>query len=210
MIIYNILFYVFAFLALSSAVAVISVRNSVHSVFFLIFTFFNIAAIFVLLGAEFLAMALVIVYVGAVAVLFLFVVMMLNVGLMNIKEYVSKNRYFLGMMALLFAVELIYVIYVSMSAKSELLKAAIPISMDGSISNTHQIGMVLYTRYALLFQVAGFILFAAIIGSIVLTYRKTNKIKRVQNPSEQLARDRESSIRMVKPKLNRGINVNRR
>jgi NADH-quinone oxidoreductase subunit J len=199
----------FALLALSSAVAVISVRNSVHAVFFLIFTFFNIAGIFILLGAEFLAMALVIVYVGAVAVLFLFVVMMLNVGLMNIKEYVAKHRYFLITMSALFSVELIYVIYSSIAAKSETLPAKIPMDINGATTNTHQLGMVLYTNYAILFQISGFILFTAIIGAIVLTHRKSNKIKRIQDPSKQLARDRDSSIRMVKPKLNEGIDVNR-
>jgi NADH-quinone oxidoreductase subunit J len=209
MIIYNILFYVFALLALSSAVAVISVRNSVHAVFFLIFTFFNIAGIFILLGAEFLAMALVIVYVGAVAVLFLFVVMMLNVGLMNIKEYVAKHRYFLIIMSALFAVELIYVMYNSLTVVPEMLPAKIPVDIDGATTNTHQLGMVLYTNYALLFQISGFILFTAIIGAIALTHRKSNKIKRIQNPSEQIARDRDSSIRMVKPQLNEGIDVNR-
>ena len=209
MIIYNILFYVFALLALSSAVAVISVRNSVHAVFFLIFTFFNTAAIFILLGAEFLAMALVIVYVGAVAVLFLFVVMMLNVGLMNIKQYVAKHRYFLFTMCTLFAAELIYVIYNSITAKTEVIQAKIPMNSDEVVTNTHQLGMVLYTNHALLFQISGFILFAAIIGSIVLTHRESNKIKRNQSPAEQLSRDRGSSIKMVKPKLNEGIDVNR-
>ncbi len=209
MIIYNFLFYMFAALALSSAVAVISVRNSVHAVFFLIFTFFNVAAIFVLLGAEFLAMALVIVYVGAVAVLFLFVVMMLNVGLMNIKEYVAKHRYFLITMSVLFAAELIYVIYSSIAVKPELTPAKIPIILDGAVTNTHQLGMVLYTKYALLFQVSGFILFTAIVAAILLTHRESNKIKRQQDPSEQLARDRDSAIKMVKPKLNEGIDVDR-
>lgn len=206
MIIYDLLFYIFAFLLVSSAVAVISVKNSVHSVFYLIFAFFNVAGLFVLLGAEFLAMALVIVYVGAVAILFLFVVMMLNVGVNNIKGYALKHKLLLMLVAIGFLAELILIIYTSVSLESEALGAVVPITIDGVKTNTHQIGLVLYTDYAYLFQVCGFVLFSAIIAAITLTHRPT-RVGKTQDKQNQLSRNKDNSVTLVKPKTGAGTDA---
>ncbi len=200
------LFYIFSLLVITAAVGVISVKNPVHAVFFLIFAFFNVAGLFVLLGAEFLAMALVIIYVGAVAILFLFVVMMLNVGLLNIKQYVVNNRKLLLILSLLLAAELVFIIYSSIAVESTTLLPKAPLIIEGTHSNTHQLGLLLYTEYAYLFQICGFILFAAIIAAIILTHRDgRNKIK--QDINTQLKRNKANSIAIVNVKSNTGVNV---
>jgi len=206
MIVYDLLFYVFAFLLVSSAIAVISVKNSVHSVFYLIFAFFNVAGLFVLLGAEFLAMALIIVYVGAVAILFLFVVMMLNVGVNNIKVYALKHRLILMLVAIGLLAELILIIYTSVSLNSDTLSAVVPITIDGVKTNTHQIGLVLYTNYAYLFQVCGFILFTAIIAAITLTHRPP-RVGKTQDKQKQLSRNKDNSITLVNSKIGAGTDA---
>lgn len=206
MIIYDLLFYIFAFLLVSSAIAVVSVKNSVHSVFYLIFAFFNVAGLFVLLGAEFLAMALVIVYVGAVAILFLFVVMMLNVGVNNIKAYTLKHRLFLIFVAIGFLAELILIIYISVALNNDPLPPIVPITFDGVKTNTHQIGLVLYTNYAYLFQICGFILFAAVIAAITLTLRPT-RVGKTQDKQKQLSRNKGNSITLVNSKTGAGTDA---
>lgn len=206
MIIYDLLFYVFSMLLIASAFAVISVKNPVHAVFFLIFAFFNVAGLFVLLGAEFLAMSLVIIYVGAVAILFLFVVMMLNVGILDIKQYAVKNRKLLILLSVFLAVELIFIMYSSIAVESTTLLPKDPLIIDGTQSNTHQIGLLLYTDYGYLFQICGFILFTAIISAIMLTHRNSRS-KKSQDVEEQLSRNKNNSITLVNVKSNSGVNV---
>ena len=171
-------FYLFAVVAVSSAIMVISSRNPVHSVLFLILAFFNAAALFLLMGAEFIAMMLVIVYVGAVAVLFLFVVMMLDI---NFAELRQGFQAYLPI-GLLIGVVLLIEILVSISAYSlgpeVVVTAGAPTPSPKTVSNTRAIGQLLYTRYVLLFQASGLILLVAMIGAIVLTLRQRGGVLR--------------------------------
>ena len=166
-----IFFYIFSFIILSSSVMVISSRNPVHSVLFLILAFFNSAGLFIMLGAEFLAMMLIIVYVGAVAVLFLFVVMMLNINISEIKE--GFQRYFpIGfLIGIILLAEIFFVI------SGDGIQRDLNINLD-TIPNTHLIGSVLYTDYIFLFQVSGLILLVAMIGAITLTLRERPGVKK--------------------------------
>jgi NADH-quinone oxidoreductase subunit J len=207
MIVATILFYVFAFILLFSAVMVIAAKNPVHSVLFLILAFFNAGALFVLLGAELLAMLLVIVYVGAVAVLFLFVVMMLNI---NFEKLRAGFMHFLPIgiaIAVIMFIELFVVLNASVIQieTATLLEArALPI-VEG-VTNTRAIGLVLYTDYIYVFQIAGLVLLVAMIGAIVLTLRKRKGVRR-QNIGEQIARDRHS-VRTVKVTSREGAQWN--
>ena len=206
MIIYDLLFYVFATLIVFSAIGVVSVKNSVHSVLLLIFTFFNVSAIFVLLGAEFIAMALIIVYVGAVAVLFLFVVMMLNIKTSQVKKYLLSNHKLLIFVALLLLAELIAVIYLSLSSKSGVVTSQAPLILDGVKDNTHQLGLLLYTKYGYLFQICGIILFVAIISAITLTFRGSKNVKK-QDLNNQMNRTKSNSIKLATIKIGDGVDA---
>jgi NADH-quinone oxidoreductase subunit J len=183
-----IFFYVFAVLAVASGAAVILARNPVHAVLYLILTFFNAAGLFILLGAEFLAMLLVIVYVGAVAVLFLFVVMMLDVDFAELKAGFIKNAPIGAIVGGVVLAELIalfsYRGFTSSTAKVS--AAAIP----AGVSNTKALGLILYTKYAYFFEGAGMILLVAMIGAIVLTLRHRENVKRQSVPA-QVARGKE-------------------
>lgn len=196
-------FYVFSAILLGSAVAVVSARNPVHAVFFLILAFFNAAALFVLLGAEYLAMTLVIVYVGAVAVLFLFVVMMLNINIERVRE--GMMRYLpLGIfVALALFAEISFLLMVSLNTGAQVLPAVTPIPDVSLINNAEAIGLVLYTDYVLLFQLAGLILLVAMIGAIVLTLRHRPGVKR-QKIAKQLLRTRRDAIEMRSVKSGEG------
>lgn len=189
-------FYVLATVAVASALAVVSARNPVHSVLFLIATFFNAAGLFVLLGAEFLAMLLIVVYVGAVAVLFLFVVMMLDVDFVELKQGFLAYAPLGGVVA---AVILAEMILVTQAVKTGGAYAARPVHPEG-VTNAARIGEVLYTDYLVHFQLAGLILFVAMIGAIVLTLRRREGVKR-QDVSAQVGRTRKQSIeiRDVRP-----------
>ena len=189
----NLFFILFSSVTVLSCLAVISSRNPVHSVLFLILAFVNSAGIFVLAGAEFLAMILLIVYVGAVAVLFLFVVMMLNVGIDELK--VQARKYFIsgGLVGSILLLELIF----SFSNLDNIYKRAESQSNNQNITNTHAIGQVLYTEYFFMFQISGCILLVAMIGAIVLTLRKREGVRR-QDISEQLKRNKENSIEIIK------------
>ncbi|MEC9175396.1 MAG: NADH-quinone oxidoreductase subunit J [Pseudomonadota bacterium] len=180
-------FYLFAFVAVSSAIMVVSSRNPVHSVLFLILAFFNAAALFLLMGAEFIAMMLVIVYVGAVAVLFLFVVMMLDI---NFAELRQGFQAYLPI-GLLIGVVLLIEVLVSIGAYSlgpeVVARAGAPTPAPDTISNTRAIGQLLYTRYVLLFQASGLILLVAMIGAIVLTLRQRGGVLR-QSVAAQIGR----------------------
>jgi len=198
-------FYLFSAIAIGSAFMVISARNPVHSVLFLILTFFNAAGLFVLLGAEFLAMILVIVYVGAVAVLFLFVVMMLDVDFVELKQGFLQYVPLGGLVALILAGELVVVLggfIVDPNFASGVGVAPIPAVAE--ISNTEAIGQLLYTRYIYFFQAAGIILLVAMIGAIVLTLHHKEGVKR-QNISAQNARTRKTAIEVVDVEIGKGI-----
>lgn len=196
MVIEALAFYLFAGILTLSALAVITARNPVHSVLFLILAFFNSAGLFILLGAEFIAMILVIVYVGAVAVLFLFVVMMLDVSFSDLRkgamQYVPLGLFVGGL--LLAELALVYSGW-SFSAASQ--NVANPVSEAAQLSNTESLGRLLYTDYIYAFQLAGLILFVAMIGAIVLTHRTRPGVLR-QKVSEQYARTAEESMEIVK------------
>ena len=195
MILASIAFYVFAAVLLMSAVAVISAKNPVHSVLFLIFSFFNAAALFVLLGAEFVAMILVIVYVGAVAVLFLFVVMMLDVDFANLRKGAMK---YVPLGLVLGGVLLAELVVLFLSVFGD---KSFPEAPQNAVSNTEQLGAVLYTDYIYIFQSAGMILFVAMIGAIVLTLRKRSGVRR-QKIDDQVARKKEDvmTVEHITPK----------
>ena len=192
----NVLFLLFSSVTILSSVAVISSRNPVHSVLFLILAFVNASGIFVLAGAEFLAMILLIVYVGAVAVLFLFVVMMLNISIEEFKVQVKKYFYS-GLLvgAILFG-ELIFSF-----TNFKILQSDEKIIKDDKLTNTHKIGQIIYTEYFFVFQLSGCILLVAMIGAIVLTLRKRDGVLR-QNISKQLDRRKEDSLEIIKVKKN--------
>ncbi len=193
-------FYAFSAITIAAAVMVISARNPVHSVLFLILAFFNAAGLFVLMGAEFIAMILVIVYVGAVAVLFLFVVMMLDINFVELRQGFLQYLPIGGLVGLVLLAELVLVLGSWVIAPDTASRASAPVPAAAEVTNTHAIGRVLYTDYIYLFQAAGLILLIAMIGAIVLTLRSRNGVKR-QNISSQVSRTREESveIRHIEP-----------
>jgi NADH-quinone oxidoreductase subunit J len=191
-------FYLFAALTVASGSMVIVARNPVHAVLFLILAFFNAAGLFVLLGAEFLAMILVVVYVGAVAVLFLFVVMMLDVDFAELRAGFIKNAPLGALVGLILLAELVLVLGVRLIQPAVLAAPAAPIPTAGSgITNTEAIGRVLYTKYVYFFQGAGLILLVAMIGAIVLTLRHKEGVKR-QSIAAQVARTPATAVEVVK------------
>jgi NADH-quinone oxidoreductase subunit J len=191
-------FYLFASICVASAFMVIAAKNPVHSVLFLILAFVNASGLFVLLGAEFLAMILVVVYVGAVAVLFLFVVMMLDVDFAELRQGFLQYLPIGGLVGVIFLAELLLVVgtWVIGPGVPSTITAKIP----DAIPNTQALGLVLYTRYIYYFQAAGIVLLVAMIGAIVLTLRHKPNVKR-QNVADQVARTKESAIeiRHVQP-----------
>jgi NADH-quinone oxidoreductase subunit J len=192
----TIVFYLFAMLLVAAAVMVIAARNPVHSVLFLIFAFFNAAGLMVLIGAEYIAMTLVIVYVGAVAVLFLFVVMMLDVDYAALRQGFLKYLPVGAVLALLLLAELTLVFSTLKGGMHDLAPAANPTPALDMAHNTLALGRILYTKYVFLFQLAGIILLVAMIGAIVLTHRRREGVRR-QVISNQVARKREDSIEIV-------------
>lgn len=200
----SLVFYFFAALVVLSSVMVIASRNSVYSVFFLILAFFTAAGLFVLLGAEYLAMTLVIVYVGAVAVLFLFVVMMLNVNFTKMRAGFLRYMPIGVLIAVLLFVELGALFYVSYANEPMRVAAQSPIPDASLVSNAEAIGQVLYTDYIHLFQLAGIILLVAMIGAIVLTLRTREGVKK-QKIAAQLSRRREESVKLVDVKPGQGV-----
>ena len=197
-------FYLFAFVAIASAFMVIAARNPVHSVLFLILTFVNAAGIFLLAGAEFLAMILLIVYVGAVAVLFLFVVMILDVDFAELKRGVLDYAPIGALVGIVLVVELIVVLAGSNFAPEIAKQAVQPIPDLAVTSNTVALGDILYTNYVYFFQIAGMILLVAMIGAIVLTLHHKPGVKR-QNIGEQVARRPETAIEIKKVETGKGI-----
>ncbi|MCT4635993.1 MAG: NADH-quinone oxidoreductase subunit J [Rickettsiales bacterium] len=203
MLIYSLFFYVFAALLVVSSFVVILVKNPVHSILWLIFAFFNAAGLFVLLGAEFLAAVLVIVYVGAVAVLFLFVVMMLNVNFTKLKEGFHKYVPICSLIALVLFVDLFLVVTNSTDAAHN-TALSLPFVYFSGLTNTHAIGSVLYTRFMPVFLIAGLILLVAMISAIVLAYRRRENVKS-QDAKEQVYRSVKDSIEVVKVEIRRGV-----
>lgn len=197
-------FYLFAAVTVASGVMVISARNPVHSVLFLILAFFNSAGLFVLLGAEFLAMILVVVYVGAVAVLFLFVVMMLDINFVQLREGFQRYLPVGALIGLVLLAELVLIggSY-SLAASDQPLFAA-PLGVPEGVSNIHALGQLVYTKYVYLFQAAGLVLLVAMIGAIVLTLRSRPGVVR-QDPGKQNARTIEQSVEIKKVPTGKGI-----
>jgi NADH-quinone oxidoreductase subunit J len=203
-----IFFYIFSSIAIISAIMVTVSKNTVHSVFFLILDFISISCLFIMIGAEFLGMIMLIVYVGAVAVLFLFVVMMLNVAQ-------QKNQWFLSeessghipvglIISTIIFFELIIVIG-GWKYKPELFDK-IKISSAEAVSNTHSLGQILYTDYIHVFQISGMILLVAMIGAIVLTFRQREGVKR-QDYIKQISRERSEGVQVLDVQSNKGVNV---
>jgi NADH-quinone oxidoreductase subunit J len=205
MIVQTLCFYLFAFIMVASAVMVISSRNPVHSVLFLILAFFNGAGLFVLIGAEFLAMILVVVYVGAVAVLFLFVVMMLDVNIAELRQGFLQYLPVGGLVGLILLVELIMVAGFFVTAPQAPDAAVrVPIPPPDQVTNTEALGRVLYTDYVYLFQASGLILLVAMIGAIVLTLRQREGVKR-QAIDKQVAVKRSDAIEVKDVPTGSGI-----
>jgi len=199
MIVHAIFFYLFAGITVASAVMVIAARNPVHSVLFLILAFVNAAGLFVLLGAEFLAMILIVVYVGAVAVLFLFVVMMLDVDFAELRQGFLNYLPVGALVGAVLLAELLLVVGGWALSPTLAKPAAVP-----NVTNTEALGLVLYTRYAYFFEVAGLILLVAMIGAIVLTLHHKPNVRR-QDIGAQVARRRASAIELVKVKPGEGV-----
>ena len=208
MIAHSIFFYTFSLIAIISALMVTVSKNTVHSVFFLILDFISISCLFIMIGAEFLGMIMLIVYVGAVAVLFLFVVMMLNVAQ-------QKNQWFSArdnskhipvgiIISTLIFFELIIVIG-GWKFKPD-LTSSMSLIVDQSVSNTHSIGFVLYTDYILIFQLSGMLLLVSMIGAIVLTYRQRTGVKK-QSYFSQISRERSDGVKLINVPKYKGVKV---
>ena len=206
MLAHAIFFYTFSFIAIVSAIMVTVSKNTVHSVFFLILDFISISCLFIMIGAEFLGMIMLIIYVGAVAVLFLFVVMMLNVAQQKNQWFSakksSKHIPFALILSVIIFFELIIVIG-GWNYKPDLV-SAMSLNIDSTISNTHAIGYVIYTDYIHIFQLSGMILLVAMVGAIVLTFRQRSGVKR-QSYFSQIIRERSDAVQMIDVEKNKGV-----
>lgn len=200
----TIVFYMFAAIAVAGAVMVISARNPVHSVLWLILVFFNAAGLFLLLGAEFLAMVLVVVYVGAVAVLFLFVVMMLDINFLHLREGFLQYLPTGAMVGVVLLMELIAIFGGWYFAPEGQLVLAAPAPTEPSVTNTEALGRLLYTDYFYLFQAAGLVLLVAMIGTILLTLRTRPGVRK-QDISRQIARSPKDTLEVRKVQSGGGI-----
>ena len=206
MIAHTFFFYTFSLIAIISAIMVIVSKNTVHSVFFLILDFITISCLFIMIGAEFLGMIMLIVYVGAVAVLFLFVVMMLNVAQQKKQWFEATSGYSHMPIGLIIGVVIFFELIIVVAGwkhKPDLLSAKL-INIDQNITNTHLIGNILYTDYIHLFQLSGMILLVAMIGAIVLTFRKRSGIKR-QSYIRQISREKIEGVSLVDVEKNKGV-----
>ena len=202
MLIKALVFYMFAIVSIVSAFMVVTSKNPVHSVLFLILTFFNGAGLFVLMGAEFLAMILVVVYVGAVAVLFMFVVMMLDINFVELRQGFLRYLPYGVTIGLVLLVELIIMVggWKFAPVSTEIISSPIP----AISTNTHALGSILYTDYIYLFQAAGIVLLISMIGAIVLTHRQRPGVKK-QVIADQLSRKPEDTLKIHKIESGRGI-----
>ena len=208
MIAHSIFFYTFSIIAVISAIMVTASKNTVHSVFFLILDFISISCLFIMIGAEFLGMIMLIVYVGAVAVLFLFVVMMLNVAQQKNQWFASEEssgHIPVGLIiSTLIFFELIIVIG-GWKYKPDLFDLNNSMT-NYSLSNTHSIGQILYTDYIHIFQISGMILLVAMVGAIVLTFRKREGVK-TQSYLKQISRERSEGVQIVEVETNKGVKI---
>ncbi len=201
-------FYFFSVIAIFSALMVITSRNTINSVFFLILDFISVGCLFIMIGAEFLGMILLIVYVGAVAVLFLFVVMMLNVAQQKQSWFIGKKSSHIPtgiIVGILIFLELLVVVG-GWKYKDNIMNSS-SLVVNNKISNTHQIGNVMYTDHILFFQLSGVILLLSMIGAILLTYRKRENVKK-QSYLKQISRERASSVELKEVNFKKGVNLN--
>ena len=207
MLAHAIFFYFFSILAIFSALMVITSRSTVNSVFFLILDFISVGCLFIMVGAEFLGMILLIVYVGAVAVLFLFVVMMLNVAQQKQSWFVGQKSTHIPsglIVSVLILLELLVVVG-GWKYKENIMSSS-NLVIDTNITNTHSIGNVMYTDYIMYFQLSGVILLLSMVGAIILTYRKRENVK-TQSYLKQISRDKSSAIMLKDVQFNKGVNI---
>ena len=208
MIAHAIFFYVFSVIAVVSAIMVTVSKNTVHSVFFLILDFISISCLFIMIGAELLGMIMLIVYVGAVAVLFLFVVMMLNVAQQKNQWFVSKDSSRHIPIGLLISVIIFFELIIVIGGwkyKPDLFNST-KSSLENGVSNTHSLGQVLYTDYIHVFQISGMILLIAMIGAIVLTFRQREGVKK-QSYLKQISRERTEGVEVLEVASNKGVKI---
>ena len=209
MIAHAIFFYIFSIIAVISAIMVTVSKNTVHSVFFLILDFISISCLFIMVGAEFLGMIMLIVYVGAVAVLFLFVVMMLNVAQQKNQWFISEENSGHIPIGLLISVIIFFELIIVVGGwkyKPDLFQSG-NLSSSNEISNTHSLGQVLYTDYIHIFQISGMILLIAMIGAIVLTFRQREGVKK-QSYLKQVSRERSEGVEVIEVTSNKGVKIN--
>ena len=208
MIAHTIFFYVFSIIAVISAIMVTVSKNTVHSVFFLILDFISISCLFIMIGAEFLGMIMLIVYVGAVAVLFLFVVMMLNVAQQKNQWFISKDNSRHIPIGLIISTIIFFELIIVIGGwkyKPDLVNA-VGFNSSEKISNTHSLGQVLYTDYIHIFQISGMILLIAMIGAIVLTFRQREGVKK-QSYVKQISRERSEGVELLEVPSNKGVKI---
>ena len=208
MIAHAIFFYIFSIIAVISAVMVTASKNTVHSVFFLILDFISISCLFIMIGAEFLGMIMLIVYVGAVAVLFLFVVMMLNVAQQKNQWFLSKSSSKHIPLGLIISTIIFFELIIVVGGwkyKPDLFNSS-NLSITSNISNTHSLGQILYTDYIHIFQISGMILLIAMIGAIVLTFRQREGVKK-QSYLKQISRNPSSSVELKDVQSNQGVKI---
>ena len=201
-------FYIFSLIAIVSAIMVTASKNTVHSVFFLILDFISISCLFIMIGAEFLGMIMLIVYVGAVAVLFLFVVMMLNVAQQKNQWFLSKTSSSHIPVGLIISAIIFFELIIVVGGwkyKPNLISAK-NISIKSDVTNTHLLGQVLYTDYIHIFQISGMILLIAMIGAIVLTYRQREGVKK-QSYIKQISRERSEGVEVLEVASNKGVKI---
>ena len=208
MIAHSIFFYFFSIIAIISAIMVTASKNKVHSVFFLILDFISISCLFIMIGAEFLGMIMLIVYVGAVAVLFLFVVMMLNVAQQKNQWFLSKSSSAHIPVGLIISTIIFFELIIVVGGwkyKPDLVSPSETL-VSSNISNTHSLGQVLYTDYVHIFQISGMILLIAMIGAIVLTYRQREGVKK-QSYVKQISRERSEGVEVLEVASNKGVKI---
>ena len=208
MLAHAIFFYTFSFIAIISAIMLTVSKNTVHSVFFLILDFISISCLFIMIGAEFIGMMMLIVYVGAVAVLFLFVVMMLNVTQQENQWFISTKSSTHLPVGLLISLVIFFELIVVIGGwkfKPDLM-TSMSLSINQNITNTHSLGNVIYTDYIHIFQLSGMILLVAMIGAIVLTFRQRSGVKR-QSYFKQISREKSEGVKLVDVESNKGVNL---
>ena len=208
MLAHSIFFYFFSVVAIISAIMVTASKNTVHSVFFLILDFISISCLFIMIGAEFLGMIMLIVYVGAVAVLFLFVVMMLNVAQQTNQWFLSKSSSSHIPVGLIISSIIFFELIIVVGGwkyKPDLINSS-NTSLNNEISNTHSLGQVLYTDYIHIFQISGMILLIAMIGAIVLTFRQREGVKK-QSYIKQISRERSEGVEVLEVASNKGVRI---